>query len=360
MRSLAWNLTSNSNLFAIQVHLNETHDRERSATPVKELVKNMPTVIQQLHKRAKRRPRRIVFPETQDSRVIEAASVLADQQLVIPVLIERDDLDDPDLLEGFETATVSDPELARRCADQLYENRKHKGLSRDAAKDAVKDPLLFAALLVKIGFADGAVAGSIATTPSVIRAALYGIGTLPGRKTVSSFFLMQLSDGRAMTYSDCGVIPDPNAEQLSEIAIAAADSHQKLTGEEPKVALLSFSTLGSADHPRVTKVRDALAIVRSTSQTLCIDGELQFDAAIIPAIAKNKAPDSIVAGHANVLIFPDLDSGNIAYKITERLAGAKALGPLIQGLERPFMDLSRGCNWEDIVDVGVIASILSS
>lgn len=318
----------------------------------------MPNVIQQLHKKAKQQPKRIVFPETHDPRVMAAAKQLAEQQLAIPVLVARDDLKNPDELLPFETVSVANDELAKQCAEQLFENRKHKGLSREAADEAIKDPLLFAALLVKTRFVDGAVAGSIATTPSVIRAALYGIGTVPGTKTVSSFFLMQLKD-RAITYADCGVVPDPTTEQLAEIAITAAASHRTLTGEEPRVAMLSFSTLGSADHPRVEKVRKALEIVKSQDPDLLIDGELQFDAAFVPEVAKHKAPESQVAGRANVFVFPDLDSGNIAYKITERLAGATALGPLIQGLDRPFMDLSRGCGVDDIVDVAVIASILA-
>lgn len=318
----------------------------------------MANVIQQLREKAKTRPRRIVFPETHDRRVIEAVRSAAEQNLFIPVLLERNNFAELGELRDFESVAATDVKLATLSADQLFENRKHKGLSRQAADEAIKDPLLFAALLVKTGFVDGAVAGSIATTPTVIRSALYGIGTLPGRKTVSSFFLMQLKE-RAVTYSDCGVVPDPDAGQLAEIAIAAAESHRILTGEEPKVAMLSFSTKGSADHPRVTKVREALAIAQAQRPDLCIDGELQFDAAFVPEVARQKAPDSPVAGQTNVFIFPDLDSGNIAYKITERLAGAQALGPLIQGLERPFMDLSRGCSVDDIIDVAVIASIVS-
>jgi phosphate acetyltransferase len=244
------------------------------------------------------------------------------------------------------------------CAQQLFENREHRGLSLEAATKAVEDPLLYAALLVKIGAVDGAVAGSVASTSSVIRAALHGVGMAEGGKTVSSFFLMQFPD-QAVTFSDCGVVPSPDARQLAEIAISAARSHRILTGQVPRVALLSFSTLGSAEHEEVNKVRQALKLVKQWQPELIIDGELQFDSAWVPNVAARKAPGSPVAGQANVLVFPDLNSGNIAYKIAERLGGAQALGPLIQGIQRPFMDLSRGCRVQDIVDVTVIASILA-
>lgn len=322
----------------------------------------MTSVVEQLKLKARSRLRRVLLPETQDPRVLEAAIILAQEELAIPVLLERADSEidfgKSEELSKLESVSVNDEDLLSKCAEQLFENRKHKSLSREAAAQAVSDPVLFAALLVKTGSVDAAVAGSIAATPSVIRAGLYGIGTLPGQKMVSSFFLMQLPD-RAITYSDCGVVPDPNANELAEIAISAAASHKRLAGEEPRVALLSFSTLGSADHPRVRKVRDALAIIEEKAPELCVDGELQFDAAFVPEVAKRKAPDSPVAGKANVFVFPDLDSGNIAYKITERLGGAKALGPLIQGLDKPLMDLSRGCSVNDIVEVSVIASVLS-
>lgn len=315
----------------------------------------MPSTIEQLRLRARQSLRRIVLPEADDPRVIEAANQLADQQLAIPIL-----LDPPqgvEMVEGVESIATSDSKIRTQLASQLAENRKHKSMSQETAMEAIDDPVLFAALMIKTQMADAGVAGSLATTSRVIRSGLYGIGAAPGKKLISSFFLMQLND-RALTYADCGVVPDPDSQQLAEIAIASAESHQALTGEEPKVALLSFSTQGSANHPRVDKVRRALEIARETQPQLIIDGELQFDAAFVPEVGERKAPNSPVAGSANVFVFPDLNSGNIAYKITERMAGATALGPLIQGLASPFMDLSRGCASEDIVDVAVIASII--
>jgi phosphate acetyltransferase len=297
-------------------------------------------ILERLRKQAAARPRRVLLPEAQDPRVLEAARTLEAGKLAIPVL-------------------PSAPDLAKwdaRIDDMLAVALAKQGV--ETVEQARRDPLQRAAVLLKLGAVDCAVAGSVATTAQVLRCGLRGVGLSPGVKLVSSFFLMEFPD-RVLTYADCAVVPDPNPEQLAQIAVASAAGHQRLTGETPKVALLSFSTRGSAEHAHVAKVRAALDIARKLDPKLAIDGELQFDSAFVPEIGRLKAPDSKVAGQANVYVFPDLDAGNIAYKITERLGGANAIGPILQGLARPWMDLSRGCKTEDIVNTAVVASILS-
>ncbi len=319
--------------------------------------------METLRARAEQLGRRVVLAESADPRVREAARELAKQRLAEVWLVASTACpaggDDNLTSHGCRIVSPADPELRKSCAEQLFENRRAKGLSREAAEEAVADPLLFAALLVRTGQADAAVAGSLATTAAVIRAGLYGLGTPPGRGLVSSFFLMELAQGPTVAFADCGVVPDPNAEQLAEIAIATAENYGRLTGSEPRVAMLSFSTRGSAEHPRVDKVRAATARVRELAPGLAVDGELQFDAAFVPEVGARKAPNSPVAGKANVFIFPDLDSGNLGYKIAQRIGQATAIGPLVQGLRQPMMDLSRGCSVQDIVDVAVVAACMA-
>ena len=289
-------------------------------------------VIESWRDQARICPTRVVLADGRDARAVAAAGRLNAEGLVTPVL-----MDDPDNFRSDAVCVRAETAPFRERID-------------------LDDPLHVAALMVAVGEADACVAGATRPTPDVVRAALFCIGLAPGVDIVSSCFLLVLPDGTPVSYGDCGVVPEPDAAQLASIAVSTAATHAELTGDEPRVAMLSYSTKGSAAGPRVELVREATEIVRSRTPSLAVDGELQFDAAWVPEVAESKAPGSPVAGRANVFVFPDLSSGNIAYKITQRLASARAFGPLLQGTAGVIHDLSRGCDVDDVVNVAVIAA----
>ncbi len=304
-------------------------------------------IIKDIRLRASQRQKLIVLPEKDDPRVCEAARIIKEQNIARIILLGKEDLD-PKKIDSF--------------AGKFYELRKARGITEEEARTTVSMPLYYASMLVREGEADGFVAGSVHATADVARAAIYCLGIEEGISTISSCFIMvvpncPLGDNGVFIYADCGIVPDPSARQLSHIAISTADLAKKVFNIVPRVAMLSYSTKGSASGKLVDKVKLATQMAKEQAPDLLIDGELQLDSAIVPEVAAIKDPNGVLGGRANVLIFPSLDAGNIGYKLTQRLAGARAVGPLLQGIKKPCSDLSRGCIPDDIVDCVAVTAL---
>ena len=328
------------------------------------------TFIDNIKKRAKEDIKTIVLPEAEDIRILEATQQVLKEQYANIILvgnkekIEKKAKENNINIIGAEIVDPNNSEKHDEYVNLLYELRKHKGMTIEQAKELVKDPVYYGMLMVKDEQtnADGLVSGAAHSTSDTLRPALQILKTAPGTKLVSTFSVMvvpncEYGENGVFVFADCGLNQNPNSEELSEIAISTANSFKQILGKEPKVAMLSYSTKGSAKAEEVDKVRIATELAKEKAPDLAIDGEMQFDAAIIPEIAKSKAPGSNVAGQANTLVFPELEAGNIGYKLVERLAKAEAYGPICQGMAKPVNDLSRGCKAEDIVGVVAITCV---
>ena len=326
------------------------------------------SMIERVKEKARADRKTIVFPEGIEERTIQAAAELVKEKLVDPVLLGKPEEIEVEAkrlgvdLTGIRIENPADSDNFQTYADNLYELRKAKGVTPEKAEELTLDPMYYGIMMVKMGDADGLVSGAVHTTGDMLRPALQIIRTKPGMKIVSSSFLMDcpdksLGEDGLLVYADCVVMPSPTEEELAYIAVAAADTARKLCGiEEPRVAMLSFSTKGSAKHESVSKMQRAVEIAHKIAPDLLLDGEMQFDAALVPEIGASKAKGSPVAGRANVLIFPDLQAGNIGYKITQRIGGAECFA-VLQGLQKPCNDLSRGCSVEDIVNTAAMTAV---
>jgi phosphate acetyltransferase len=324
--------------------------------------------IEKICKMAQADKKRIVLPEGEEERTIKASEIIKNDSLADVILIgditaiKAKATEFGVNLDGIEIIDPKTSEKTDAYANEFYELRKNKGMTPEKALETMQDSLYFGTMMVKMGEADGLVSGAIHTTGDLLRPGMQIIKTAPGIKVVSSFFIMELPNNEygedgLLLFADCAVNPNPNAEELASIAISTAENAKCLCNFEPKVAMLSFSTMGSAKHELVDKVAKATEIAKNARPDLQIDGELQLDAAIVPSVGKQKAPNSTVAGKANVLVFPDLQSGNIGYKLVQRFANAEAIGPVCQGFAKPINDLSRGCSVQDIVNVVAVTAV---